>query len=285
MSSRDEDNAAGSTSADSEITHNEEPDVWIPLKERKERLKERALARLKRSRPTVEALSRKKKAKDSSTERAKKSLLEVVAEQKLLPAESRTKTKIEEIAEAERELIQSVNEIKPLKSVSELAHGISYTKPLETSWAPPRFIQNLSTKTCDNIREHLKIFVDGENCPPPCLRFKDMKFPKCILDNLKAKGIKQPTPIQIQGLPAVLSGRDIIGVAFTGSGKTLVFVLPLLMFALETQLIAPLRSGEGPIGLIVCPSRELARQTYEIVNSFIDVLCSDGQPELSSLLC
>ena len=134
MSSRDEDNAAGSTSADSEITHNEEPDVWIPLKERKERLKERALARLKRSRPTVEALSRKKKAKDSSTERAKKSLLEVVAEQKLLPAESRTKTKIEEIAEAERELIQSVNEIKPLKSVSELAHGISYTKPLETRY-------------------------------------------------------------------------------------------------------------------------------------------------------
>jgi len=77
-----------------------------------------------------------------------------------------------------------------------------------------------------------------------------MKFPHQLLAALKKKGITHPTPIQIQGIPAMygnpsphscilcvvyyrLSGRDIIGIAFTGSGKTLVFVLPLIMFCME----------------------------------------------------
>lgn len=54
--------------------------------------------------------------------------------------------------------------------------------------------------------------------PPPVLAFKDMRFPPCVLKQLSGAGIKRPTPIQIQGLPVVLSGRDMIGIAFTGSG-------------------------------------------------------------------
>jgi ATP-dependent helicase YprA (DUF1998 family) len=53
---------------------------------------------------------------------------------------------------------------------------------------------------------------------------------------LEAKGIKKPTPIQMQGLPVALSGRDMIGIAFTGSGKTLVFSMPLIMLALQVGL-------------------------------------------------
>jgi superfamily II DNA/RNA helicase len=63
--------------------------------------------------------------------------------------------------------------------------------------------------------------------------------PAGILRGLEAKGIKKPTPIQVQGIPAVLSGRDMIGIAFTGSGKTLVFTLPLLMFCLEQETKMP----------------------------------------------
>ena len=51
-----------------------------------------------------------------------------------------------------------------------------------------------------------------------------------------------------------LSGRDMIGIAFTGSGKTLVFTLPLVMFCLEQEKKLPFDQGEGPYGLIVCPS-------------------------------
>ena len=51
-----------------------------------------------------------------------------------------------------------------------------------------------------------------------------------------------------------LNGRDMIGIAFTGSGKTLVFTLPLVMFCLEQEKKIPFGQGEGPYGLMVCPS-------------------------------
>ena len=54
-----------------------------------------------------------------------------------------------------------------------------------------------------------------------------------MLRKLRERGIVQLTPIQVSELPAVLSGRDMIGIAFTGSGKTLVFVLPLIMVVLQ----------------------------------------------------
>ena len=51
-----------------------------------------------------------------------------------------------------------------------------------------------------------------------------------------------------------LSGRDMIGIAFTGSGKTLAFCLPLIMFALEEESKLSFTRGEGPVGIILCPS-------------------------------
>jgi ATP-dependent RNA helicase DDX41 len=51
----------------------------------------------------------------------------------------------------------------------------------------------------------------------------------------------------------------MIGIALTGLGKTLVFALPLIMFALQEEVRMPLMRGEGPLGLVICPSRELAR--------------------------
>ena len=60
----------------------------------------------------------------------------------------------------------------------------------------------------------------------------------------------------------ILSGRDMIGIAFTGSGKTVTFCLPLVMLAIEEEKRLPLEAGEGPFGIILAPSRELARQTW-----------------------
>jgi ATP-dependent RNA helicase DDX41 len=57
-----------------------------------------------------------------------------------------------------------------------------------------------------------------------------------------------------------------IGIAYTGSGKTLVFVLPLIMFALEQETRLPFVANEGPYGLIVCPSRELAKQVSNFIH-------------------
>ena len=56
-----------------------------------------------------------------------------------------------------------------------------------------------------------------------------------MLDVLEMKNIIKPTPIQMQGIPEVLLGRDMIGIAFTGSGKSLVFILPAIVFSLEEE--------------------------------------------------
>jgi ATP-dependent RNA helicase DDX41 len=113
----------------------------------------------------------------------------------------------------------------------------------------------------------------------------DCKFPSPVMDCLNSKGIKKPTPIQIQGLPVALAGRDMVGIAFTGSGKSLTFSLPLIMLALEEELRMSLIHGEGPVGIILAPSRELARQTYDLVHDFcVAISSAAGYPELRSQL-
>lgn len=92
-----------------------------------------------------------------------------------------------------------------------------------------------------------------------------MKFPKSIINALKDKGISKPTPIQMQGLPALLMGRDLIGIAYTGSGKTLAFSLPLLMFCLEQEISMPFAREEGPFGLIICPSVSKDKDSFQLI--------------------
>ncbi|KAL3834282.1 hypothetical protein ACJIZ3_009018 [Penstemon smallii] len=194
-------------------------------------------------------------------------------------------TQTEQIILQEKEMMENLSDRKTLMSVRELAKGITYTEPLMTGWKPPLLIRKMSKKACDAIRKQWHIIFDGEDIPPPIKNFKDMRFPEPILKKLKSKGIVQPTPIQVQGLPVILTGRDMIGIAFTGSGKTLVFVLPLIMIALQEEVMMPIGPGEGPFGLIICPSRELARQTYEVVEEFLQPMREAGYPELRPLLC
>lgn len=180
-------------------------------------------------------------------------------------AEAKKVSAVEKQLKEEEKILESVAEKKALMGVAELAKGIQYEDPIKTSWQPPRYLRSMSEHKCEAIRAKLRILVEGENVPVPIRSFKEMKFPKSILNGLDKKNIKKPTPIQVQGIPTVLSGRDLIGIAFTGSGKTLVFVLPLIMFCIEQEVKMPFIRNEGPYGLIICPSRELAKQTHEII--------------------
>ncbi|XP_078167881.1 DEAD-box ATP-dependent RNA helicase 35-like [Carex rostrata] len=194
-------------------------------------------------------------------------------------------TVTEQLVQQEKEMLEHLSDRKTLMSVRELAKGITYTDPIQTGWKPPLHIRQMPRSHADLLRRQWHILVEGDDVPPPIKNFKDMKFPEPILKKLKEKGIVQPTPIQVQGLPIVLSGRDMIGIAFTGSGKTLVFVLPLIMVALQEEIMMPIVSGEGPFGLIVCPSRELARQTFDVIELFLSPLRECGYPEIRPLLC
>lgn len=180
-------------------------------------------------------------------------------------AELKKVSAVEKQLKEEEKILESVAEKKALMGVAELAKGIQYEDPIKTSWRPPRFIMEMPETKHDIIRSKLRILVEGEQIPPPITSFKAMKFPKAIMNGLDKRLIKKPTPIQVQGIPTVLSGRDLIGIAFTGSGKTLVFVLPIIMFSLEQEIKLNFMKNEGPYGLIICPSRELAKQTHDII--------------------
>jgi len=65
------------------------------------------------------------------------------------------------------------------------------------------------------------------------------------MDNLKKHNYEKPTPIQTQAIPAIMAGRDLIGIAKTGSGKTLAFLLPMFRHIMDQP---PLEDTDGPIG-------------------------------------
>eukprot|EP00250_Pteridium_aquilinum_P008445 c17949_g1_i1 orf=224-2038(-) len=252
---------------------------YVPVKKRKQLEAQKFLQRKGRGL----SASTTDDGDESGNPEAKPSLLVKASQlKKDLPEISAT----EQLVNQEKEMIERLSERKTLMSVRELAKGIQYTEPMETGWRPPSHVRHMSEKECEDLRKQWHILVEGEGIPPPCKNFKDMRFPDAILQKLKDKGITRPTPIQVQGLPVILSGRDMIGIAFTGSGKTLVFVLPLIMLALQEELRMPLHGGEGPLGMVVCPSRELARQTFDVVEEFVAVLkAKGGYPDLRSMLC
>eukprot|EP00965_Chrysotila_dentata_P019254 640974-Pleurochrysis_carterae.AAC.1 len=78
-----------------------------------------------------------------------------------------------------------------------------------------------------------------------------------LMAAVRKANYEAPTPIQCQALPVALSGRDMIGIASTGSGKTAAYLLPLITHVMDQP---ELRKGEGPIALVVAPTHELAEQ-------------------------
>ncbi|PLN79695.1 ATP-dependent rRNA helicase rrp3 [Aspergillus taichungensis] len=99
--------------------------------------------------------------------------------------------------------------------------------------------------------------------------FSELGIIEQLCDACTALGYSKPTPIQAQAIPIALQGRDIIGLAETGSGKTAAFVLPILQALME----AP----QAFHSLILAPTRELAQQTaqaVEALGSLISVRCT-----------
>ncbi|KAF8567454.1 hypothetical protein P879_02675 [Paragonimus westermani] len=200
-------------------------------------------------------------------------------------AEERKETERDKKLKVEAKILESVAEKTALMGVAELAKGIQYDKPIQTSWTPPSYIREQSEEKSEEIRRKYRILIDGEDVPAPIRHFIEMRLPSALVDILKTRGISNPTPIQMQGLPAVLSGRDMIGIAFTGSGKTMVFSIPVVLFSMDQEQKIPFIPSEGPYGLILGPSRELARQTHEVLCSLVDGLVKAGYPPIRCSLC
>ncbi|KAF8522148.1 DEAD-domain-containing protein [Hysterangium stoloniferum] len=244
--------------------------------------------RAKREKEEMEEREDEEREEEKRREKARKErtlLIEAQDVHSRKAAEDAKKTEQEKKDEADAEMLAAIASRKKLASDLELAKGIIYTESLKTTWRPPRYVKERSSDQHRRLREKYHIIVDGEDIPPPIASFADMKIPDVMVKFLKSNRIINPTPIQIQGIPVAFSGRDMIGIAFTGSGKTLAFCLPLIMFGLEEETKLPFTRGEGPVGIILCPSRELATQTYENMLLWTGAMARGGYPQLNTLLC
>ena len=97
--------------------------------------------------------------------------------------------------------------------------------------------------------------------------FKDLNLIKPILDALDTEGYTKPTPIQQGAIPFILAGRDLLGCAQTGTGKTAAFAIPMLQQLAQPKSMQS--AGQRPIrALILTPTRELAIQIQESFNSY-----------------
>ncbi|KAG1692028.1 ATP-dependent RNA helicase DDX42 [Nymphon striatum] len=139
-------------------------------------------------------------------------------------------------------------------------------------------IATLTETEVDELRDKLGLKVTGPAPPKPVTSFAHFGFDEALMKAIRKSEYTQPTPIQSQAIPIGLTGRDVIGIAKTGSGKTAAFVWPMLCHIKDQR---ELKEGEGPIGIILAPTRELSQQIYMEAKKFgkvynIRVVCCYG---------
>lgn len=130
----------------------------------------------------------------------------------------------------------------------------------------PKYISALSADEIKDRRDEIDIKVRGKGCPPPIKTWEECGLSDKIISVLKANKFDFPLEVQQQSIPALMSGRDLIVQARTGSGKTLSFLLPLFRHVLDQPPIKP--GVDGPIAIIFSPARELAVQIHREIQKF-----------------
>ncbi|CCC71438.1 hypothetical protein NCAS_0H01280 [Naumovozyma castellii] len=177
--------------------------------------------------------------------------------------------------------------LKAKKKVTEVLYDKSTLEPFQKNfYAEPEDIKQMSDSEIEELRLSLdNIKVKGTNCPLPITRWSQLGLNTDTM-NLITKNLRYETltPIQSQAIPAIMSGRDVIGISKTGSGKTISYLLPLLR---HIKAQRPLSKNEtGPLGLILAPTRELALQIHDEIERFIvhdeniRSICCTGGSEL-----
>lgn len=134
-------------------------------------------------------------------------------------------------------------------------------------WVEPAELSSLSEADLADLRMELDgIKIKGKNVPKPVQKWTQCGLTRQTLDVISSLGYEKPTSIQMQAIPALMSGRDLVGVAKTGSGKTIAFLLPMFRHIMDQS---PIKETDGPIGLIMTPTRELATQIHRDCKPFL----------------
>jgi ATP-dependent RNA helicase DDX46/PRP5 len=157
--------------------------------------------------------------------------------------------------------------IKQKKELPKVDHAtVDYGSFKKNFYVEVPEIAKMTSDDVDAYRCELEgIQVKGKGCPKPIKTWAQCGVSKKEMDVLRKLNFDKPTPIQCQAIPAIMSGRDLIGIAKTGSGKTVAFILPMFRHILDQP---PLEDGDGPIAIIMSPTRELCMQIGKDIKKF-----------------
>ncbi|KAL6818664.1 hypothetical protein GGI42DRAFT_310427 [Trichoderma sp. SZMC 28013] len=172
--------------------------------------------------------------------------------------------------EADAALLAIANKRKK-KDIPSVDYSKIDLQPIRKNfWVEPAELSSLSEADVTDLRLELDgIKVNGKDVPKPVQKWAQCGLTRQTLDVVSSLGFEKPTPIQMQALPALMSGRDVVGVAKTGSGKTMAFLLPMFRHIKDQE---PLKDTDGPVGLIMTPTRELATQIHRDCKPFLKMM-------------
>ncbi|KAL4095382.1 hypothetical protein PRIC1_008756 [Phytophthora ramorum] len=166
----------------------------------------------------------------------------------------------------QRSALEILQEQQKKKEIKPVDHSnMNYVPFQKKFYVVPKEIKDISEEEVEAQRKESEIKIRGKSCPRPLQKWTQCGFSVRMLQLIKKQGYEEPFAIQKQALPAIMSGRDVIGIAKTGSGKTLAFLLPMFRHILAQP---PLQENEGPIGIVMAPARELAQQIYVETRKF-----------------
>ncbi len=174
---------------------------------------------------------------------------------------------------------------KSKKDLVKVDHGaIEYIPVRKNFYIEIPELARMTPEEVEAYRCELEgIRVKGKGCPKPIKTWAHAGLSKKEMEVLRKLGFEKPSPIQSQAIPAVMSGRDLIGIAKTGSGKTLAFLLPMFRHIMDQP---PLEETDGPISVIMAPTRELCLQIGKDAKKFckslnLRVVCVYGGTGIS----
>lgn len=163
------------------------------------------------------------------------------------------------------------NKARKKKELPAVDHKkVEYEPFRKKFYTEPSDLAQMSPEEAASLRLELDgIKVRGVDAPKPVQKWSQCGLGVQTLDVVEKLGYEGTTSIQAQAIPAIMSGRDVIGVAKTGSGKTIAFLIPMFRHIKDQR---PLANMEGPIGLIMTPTRELATQIHKDCKPFLKAL-------------
>ncbi|KAB1225665.1 ATP-dependent RNA helicase DBP2 [Morella rubra] len=143
--------------------------------------------------------------------------------------------------------------------------------PVFPQWSPSERVLRMTPEQIEDVRERLNVDVtvaldsSPAPAPAPVESFTDMCLHPSLMKDIVFHEYTAPTSIQAQAMPVALGGRDLLGCAETGSGKTAAFTIPMIQHCLAQP---PVQRGDGPLALVLAPTRELAQQIEKEVKAF-----------------